>query len=138
MDTDAHASQVYFVVMRNFLPVRAWLTFDLKGATANRRALAARFLHEVHAAADPATGSAAGPIFDNLAAGHPRLEAPSRLRTVALPGSRAVLQPLGPCSAALVRLRAAAQKAAGCGTLVITPMQAVWPTVRCETGSGST
>ena len=45
--------------MRNFLPVRAWLTFDLKGATANRRALAARFLHGVHAAADPATGSVA-------------------------------------------------------------------------------
>ena len=45
--------------MRNFLPVRAWLTFDLKGATAHRRALAARFLHGVHAAADPATGSVA-------------------------------------------------------------------------------
>jgi hypothetical protein len=45
--------------MRNFLPVRAWLTFDLKGATANRRALAARFLHGVHAAADPAMGSVA-------------------------------------------------------------------------------
>ena len=51
--------QVYFVVMRNFLPVRAWLTFDLKGATANRRALAARFLHGVHAAADAATGGVA-------------------------------------------------------------------------------
>ena len=34
------SGKVYFVVMRNFLPVRSWLTFDLKGATANRRALA--------------------------------------------------------------------------------------------------
>ena len=32
--------------------------------------------------------------------GHPRLEAPSRLRTAALWGSRAELLPLGPCRAA--------------------------------------
>eukprot|EP00428_Durinskia_dybowskii_P010697 CAMPEP_0170283266 /NCGR_PEP_ID=MMETSP0116_2-20130129/41665_1 /TAXON_ID=400756 /ORGANISM="Durinskia baltica, Strain CSIRO CS-38" /LENGTH=940 /DNA_ID=CAMNT_0010534633 /DNA_START=3 /DNA_END=2821 /DNA_ORIENTATION=+ len=31
--------KVYFVVMRNFLPANMWLTFDLKGATANRRVL---------------------------------------------------------------------------------------------------
>lgn len=31
--------RVYFVVMRNFLPAKTWLVFDLKGATANRRAL---------------------------------------------------------------------------------------------------
>merc|ERR1719234_1180615 len=31
--------KVYFVVMRNFLPAAMWLTFDLKGATANRRSL---------------------------------------------------------------------------------------------------
>ena len=33
--------------MRNFLPARPWLVFDLKGATANRRALATRFLHQL-------------------------------------------------------------------------------------------
>jgi len=36
------SGKVYFVVMRNFLPVQNWLTFDLKGATANRRALSQR------------------------------------------------------------------------------------------------
>jgi len=41
-----HSGQVYFVVMRNFLPVSSWLVFDLKGATANRRALAAKSLHQ--------------------------------------------------------------------------------------------
>ena len=45
------AGMVYFVVMRNFLPVRPWLAFDLKGATANRRALAAKLLHEMNAGA---------------------------------------------------------------------------------------
>jgi len=39
-----YASRVFFVVMRNFLPVHMWLAFDLKGATANRRALAAESL----------------------------------------------------------------------------------------------
>jgi len=39
-----YASRVFFVVMRNFLPVHMWLAFDLKGATANRRALAAQTL----------------------------------------------------------------------------------------------
>lgn len=33
--------------MRNFMPVKPWLTFDLKGATANRRALAAHALHQI-------------------------------------------------------------------------------------------
>jgi len=37
--------KVYFVVMRNFLPADMWLVFDLKGATANRRALAEDFLY---------------------------------------------------------------------------------------------
>lgn len=32
--------RIYFVVMRNFVPVSPHLVFDLKGATANRRALA--------------------------------------------------------------------------------------------------
>jgi len=40
------SGEVYFVVMRNFLPVKPWLLFDLKGATANRRALKAEQLHE--------------------------------------------------------------------------------------------
>lgn len=31
--------------MENFSPVRPWLVFDLKGATANRRALDSRQLH---------------------------------------------------------------------------------------------
>ena len=34
----------------NFVPVKPWLSFDLKGATANRRALATRFLHELQRA----------------------------------------------------------------------------------------
>ena len=46
-----YSGKVYFVVMRNFLPVSSWLTFDLKGATANRRALAAHALHRIHAQA---------------------------------------------------------------------------------------
>ena len=33
------SGKVYFVVMRNFFPARPQLSFDLKGATANRRAL---------------------------------------------------------------------------------------------------
>ena len=109
MDAAAHVSQVYFVVMRNFLPVRTWLSFDLKGATANRRALAARFLHEVHAAADPATGSAACSKPAVLTAAEPAqpptAQAPSRWRTAALwvpaMGSSAVLRPRGPRSATL-------------------------------------
>ena len=43
----AFSGKVYFVVMRNFQPVKPWLAFDLKGATANRRALAARDLHRL-------------------------------------------------------------------------------------------
>lgn len=45
--------------MRNFLPVRAWLTFDLKGATANRRALAAHALRRIHQHAGAGGASAA-------------------------------------------------------------------------------
>ena len=41
------SSNVYFVVMRNFLPVKSWLTFDLKGATANRRVPQLYFLSEM-------------------------------------------------------------------------------------------
>lgn len=41
------AGKVYFVVMRNFFPVRPQLSFDLKGATANRRALSTWQLHQV-------------------------------------------------------------------------------------------
>lgn len=33
--------------MCNFVPVKPWLAFDLKGATANRRTLAARYLHQM-------------------------------------------------------------------------------------------
>jgi len=40
------AGKVYFVVMRNFFPIRPQLCFDLKGATANRRALNAWQLHQ--------------------------------------------------------------------------------------------
>jgi len=43
----AFSGKVYFVVMANFVPVRPWLAFDLKGATANRRTLAARSLHRL-------------------------------------------------------------------------------------------
>ena len=43
----ALSGKVYFVVMRNFVPVRPWLVFDLKGATANRRSLATHRLHEL-------------------------------------------------------------------------------------------
>ena len=57
------SAQVYFVVMRNFLPVRTWLAFDLKGATANRRALAARFLHRIGARAEQ-DGCAYGTLRD--------------------------------------------------------------------------
>merc|ERR1719311_56466 len=46
-----YSGKVYFVVMRNFVPVQPWLTFDLKGATANRRALTTRALHQIHAQA---------------------------------------------------------------------------------------
>jgi len=38
------SAQVHFCVMRNFLPVKMWMIFDLKGATANRRALTANVL----------------------------------------------------------------------------------------------
>lgn len=58
------SGKVYFVVMRNFLPVRQWLTFDLKGATANRRALAAQLLHQIHAGEDPRSGAAWGTLRD--------------------------------------------------------------------------
>jgi len=49
--------------MRNFLPVTPWLVFDLKGATANRRALSARLLHEIDARA-PVGGSSYGTLRD--------------------------------------------------------------------------
>jgi hypothetical protein len=45
------SGKVYFVVMRNFLPMRPQLVFDLKGATANRRALNTRELHTTNAVA---------------------------------------------------------------------------------------
>jgi hypothetical protein len=40
------AGKVYFVVMRNFFPLRPQMSFDLKGATANRRALKTWELHQ--------------------------------------------------------------------------------------------
>lgn len=40
-----YSGAVYFVVMRNFLPVAPWLVFDLKGATANRRGIKKANLH---------------------------------------------------------------------------------------------
>lgn len=40
------SGKVYFVVLRNFFPVQPELSFDLKGATANRRALKAWELHQ--------------------------------------------------------------------------------------------
>ena len=43
--------QVYFVVMRNFFPTPPQLSFDLKGATANRRALKAAQLHQTNTVA---------------------------------------------------------------------------------------
>jgi len=58
------SGKVYFVVMRNFCPIRQWLTFDLKGATANRRALAATELHQIHAGEDPRGGAAWGTLRD--------------------------------------------------------------------------
>ena len=45
------SGKVYFVVMRNFFPVRPQLSFDLKGATANRRALKAWELHQTNTVA---------------------------------------------------------------------------------------
>ncbi|EOD28172.1 hypothetical protein EMIHUDRAFT_235123 [Emiliania huxleyi CCMP1516] len=42
------AGKVYFVVMRNFFPAKPQLSFDLKGATANRRALKAWQLHQTN------------------------------------------------------------------------------------------
>ena len=45
------AGKVYFVVMRNFFPTRPQLSFDLKGATANRRALKTRELHSTNTVA---------------------------------------------------------------------------------------
>jgi len=58
------SGKVYFVVMRNFLPVRQWLTFDLKGATANRRALDPKVLHSIHAGEDPRCQTAWGTLRD--------------------------------------------------------------------------
>lgn len=45
------SGKVYFVVMRNFFPVRPQLSFDLKGATANRRALNTWELHQTNTVA---------------------------------------------------------------------------------------
>jgi len=45
------SGKVYFVVMRNFFPVRPELSFDLKGATANRRALKTWELHQTNTVA---------------------------------------------------------------------------------------
>ena len=45
------ADKIYFVVMRNFFPVRPQLSFDLKGATANRRALKTWELHQANTVA---------------------------------------------------------------------------------------
>ena len=62
----ALAGKVYFVVMTNLMPVPPWLLFDLKGATANRRGLAARYLHQEGRADDnpraagPPAGSSSG------------------------------------------------------------------------------
>lgn len=58
------AGKVYFVVMRNFMPVKSWLTFDLKGATANRRALAPHRLHQVNPGENPGDGAAYGTLRD--------------------------------------------------------------------------
>mmetsp|Transcript_57354 Transcript_57354/g.166524 ORF Transcript_57354/g.166524 Transcript_57354/m.166524 type:complete len:926 (+) Transcript_57354:133-2910(+) len=59
-----YSGKVYFVVMRDFLPVPQWLTFDLKGAVTNRRALAAGMLHQIHAGEDPRGGAAWGTLRD--------------------------------------------------------------------------
>jgi len=45
------SGKVYFVVMRNFFPIRPQLSFDLKGATANRRALKTWELHQTNTVA---------------------------------------------------------------------------------------
>ena len=45
------SGKVYFVVMRNFFPVRPQLSFDIKGATANRRALQTWELHQTNTVA---------------------------------------------------------------------------------------
>ena len=45
------SGKVYFVVLRNFFPVRPQLSFDLKGATANRRALKTWELHQTNTVA---------------------------------------------------------------------------------------
>lgn len=58
------AGKVYFVVMRNFVPIKAWLTFDLKGATANRRALDPNCLHQIHPGEEPGEGNAYGTLRD--------------------------------------------------------------------------
>jgi hypothetical protein len=47
----AWSGKVYFVVLRNFFPVRPQLSFDLKGATANRRALKTWELHQTNTVA---------------------------------------------------------------------------------------
>ena len=45
------SGKVYFVVMRNFFPARPQHSFDLKGATANRRALKTWELHQTNTVA---------------------------------------------------------------------------------------
>ena len=84
----ALSGKVYFVVMANFVPVRPWLNFDLKGATANRRALATRFLHELQRG--HGRPSAREPALPSAASEAPRragCEAPPR-RPVPLPRAR--------------------------------------------------
>lgn len=52
-----YAASVHFVVMRNFLPVKMWLIFDLKGATANRRSLKGQSLLTVQAQGSSGVGA---------------------------------------------------------------------------------
>mmetsp|Transcript_134115 Transcript_134115/g.388229 ORF Transcript_134115/g.388229 Transcript_134115/m.388229 type:complete len:776 (-) Transcript_134115:117-2444(-) len=60
----ACSGKVHFVVMRDFLPVRTWLTFDLKGAVMNRRALQENLLYGQQARQDPRARSAWGTLRD--------------------------------------------------------------------------
>lgn len=62
----ALSGKVYFVVMRNFMPARPWLVFDLKGATANRRGLAASKLHQVRNDDDVAREQASAPVSSSV------------------------------------------------------------------------
>ena len=71
----ALAGKVYFVVMTNLMPVQPWLIFDLKGATANRRGLDVRYLHQERNASErsqrmrdrpPAGRAASGATSDAL------------------------------------------------------------------------